>query len=259
MEKRGVVREFFAGIGLLGRGFATYGTNTGLVLLGLFPAVIASLLLLTVLILLIVFIGDISSTVTWFADGWSNFDRSSIRFVAGVSIIGVFGLLAIVTFTSLTLAIGDPFYEKISERVEQRLDARTGPAGLPARVNIGWWAEFWRGIGESLRMLVLSALVGIPLFLCGFIPAVGQTVVPVIGAFIGGWFISVELVGIAFARRGLRLSDRRRALRAHRPLAIGFGAAVFVCNLIPVIGAILVMPAAVAGGTMLARRVLASA
>ena len=35
-------------------------------------------------------------------------------------------------------------------------------------------------------------------------------------------------------------------------MAIGFGAAVFVCFLIP-LGAILVMPAAVAGGTVLAR------
>jgi CysZ protein len=82
-------------------------------------------------------------------------------------------------------------------------------------------------------------------------------VVPMIGAFVGGWFLSVELVGIAFARRGLRLADRRRALRSNRPLAIGFGAAVFVCFLIP-LGSILVTPAAVAGGTLLARRVLAA-
>jgi CysZ protein len=36
-------------------------------------------------------------------------------------------------------------------------------------------------------------------------------------------------------------------------MAIGFGAATFICFLIP-LGAVLVMPAAVAGATLLARR-----
>lgn len=92
-------------------------------------------------------------------------------------------------------------------------------------------------------------------FLAGFLPAVGQTVVPVLGALVGGWFLAVELVGVPFTRRGLRLPDRRRALRAHRPAALGFGTAVFCCFLVPG-GAVLVMPAAVAGGTLLARRAL---
>jgi CysZ protein len=38
-------------------------------------------------------------------------------------------------------------------------------------------------------------------------------------------------------------------------MAVGFGAAVFACFLIP-LGAVIIMPAAVAGATMLARRVL---
>jgi CysZ protein len=38
-------------------------------------------------------------------------------------------------------------------------------------------------------------------------------------------------------------------------MALGFGIATFVCFLIP-LGAVLVMPAAVAGATLLSRRVL---
>jgi CysZ protein len=44
-------------------------------------------------------------------------------------------------------------------------------------------------------------------------------------------------------------------LRARLPLALGFGLGVFVCFLVP-LGAVLLMPAAVAGGTLLAREVL---
>jgi CysZ protein len=43
-------------------------------------------------------------------------------------------------------------------------------------------------------------------------------------------------------------------LRRHRWLALGFGVAVFLCFLIP-LGAVLLMPAAVAGATLLTRRV----
>jgi CysZ protein len=53
----------------------------------------------------------------------------------------------------------------------------------------------------------------------------------------------------------MRLPERRSLLRADRPTTLGFGVAVFVCFLIP-LGAVLVMPAAVAGATLLARRAL---
>ena len=44
-------------------------------------------------------------------------------------------------------------------------------------------------------------------------------------------------------------------LGRHRALGLGFGSAVFACFLIP-LGAVLVMPAAIAGATLLARRSL---
>jgi CysZ protein len=242
-------RQFLTGVGMLGRGLALCGRNPGLWLLGIVPALISSLLLVAAFGALIYFIGDISSAVTWFADGWPSWERDGIHLLAGISVIGATGLLIVVTFTSITLAIGEPFYEKISIRVENQLGGGSGAADLP------FWSEFWRGIAESLRMVALSAVFGIPLFFAGFIPAVGQTAIPIIGALIGGWFLSVELTGTPFTRRGLRLRDRRRLLKNRRPMAVGFGAAVFACFLIP-LGAVIIMPAAVAGATLLARRVL---
>ena len=44
-------------------------------------------------------------------------------------------------------------------------------------------------------------------------------------------------------------------LRANRPMALGFGVPVFLILLIP-FAAIFVIPAAVAGGTLLTRRML---
>ncbi len=248
-RRRNPVRDFAAGIGLLLRGLKVYGETPGLVVLGLIPALITSLLLLAAIGTLIYFIGDVASAATWFAKGWTPGPRHLVEFLAGAGILGLALLVAVVTFTSITLAIGDPFYEKISERVEERL------GGVPGEIELPWWRELGRGLAEAVRLITVSALIGIVLFACGFLPVVGQTVVPAVGALVGGWFLAVELVGVPFARRGFGLAERRRVLRANRALALGFGTATFVLFLVPLI-AVLVMPGAVAGGTLLARRVL---
>ncbi|GAA4726942.1 membrane protein [Phytohabitans rumicis] len=244
-----MVGEFFEGVGLLGRGIAMYARSPRLVLLGIIPALISGLLFIAAFATLVYFISDLADLATWFADDWSEGLRDAVQLLAALGILGLGGLIGILAFTAVTLLIGDPFYEKISEQVEDRF------GGVPGEVEVPWWRSLRRSLWDSLRLLALSLLIGIPLFLLGFIPFVGQTVIPVIGALVGGWFLALELVGMAFYRRGLRLPDRRRILGANRVVALGFGVSVFCCFLIP-LGAVLIMPAAVAGGTLLARRVL---
>lgn len=249
MERQGAVNQFIAGIGLLGRGLRMYVSDGRLLLLGLVPALISAALFLAAYGTLIYFVVDLAEWLTPFADDWSKGARDLVRFAAGVALLGLGALVAVLTFTAVTLLIGDPFYETISERVEERC------GGVPDAVETPWWVSLGHSLVDSLRLVLMSLLVGVPLFLGGFIPLAGQTVVPVIGAVVGGWFLAVELVASPFYRRGQRLSERRERLRAHRPLALGFGVAVFCCFLIP-LGAVLVMPAAVAGGTLLARQTL---
>jgi CysZ protein len=245
----GAVRQFLTGVGLLGRGLGLCLRHPRLLGLGLLPAVIAGVLYAAALVALIVFVDDLAGTVTWFADDWATGWRDLVRVVAGAAVIGVAGLLGVLAFTAVTLLIGDPFYEKISELVEDEF------GGVPDAVEVVWWRSLRRSLVDSLRLIGLSVLIGIPLFAAGFIPVVGQTVVPVLGATVAGWILAVELTGVPFQRRGRRLTHRRAALRQHRPTALGFGVAVFLCFLVP-FGAVLLMPAAVVGGTLLSRRSL---
>jgi CysZ protein len=245
----GAFRRFAGGAGLLGRGLGLVLRNPRMLGLGLLPAVISGLLYAAALITLIAFIGDLSAAVTWFADDWSTGWRDLIRVVAGAALLGLSGLTGVLTFTAVTLLIGDPFYEKISGLVEARY------GGVPDEVEISLGRSLARSLVDSLRLIGLSVLFGIPLFAAGFIPVVGQTVVPVVGGAIGGWLLAVELTGVPFQRRGQRLRHRRAALRVDRPTALGFGVAVFACFLIP-LGAVLLMPAAVVGGTLLSRKAL---
>jgi CysZ protein len=234
---------------LLGRGIGMYAKTPRLLVLGLIPAVISAAVISAAFAVLLYFISDLSALVTWFADDWSSGWRTTVRILAGVGIVGLAAVLAVLTYTAFTLLIGDPFYEAISKKVEERYGT------APDEADVSWWVSTRRNLVDSLRLLALTVVLGVPMFLLGFIPVVGQTVVPVLDALIGGWFLAVELTGIPFNRRGLRLRDRRRLLAANRALALGFGVPMFLIFLIP-FAAVLVIPAAVAGGTLLARRVL---
>jgi len=246
----GIVGRYLSGARLLARGLGMYARAPRLLLLGLIPVVIVAAVFIAVLVLLLVFIEQITGGVTWFAADWPETPRALIRLVAGVAIIGTATLLATITFTQVTLAVGDPVYERISKQVEDWC------GGAPAEVEIGLWRSARHSLVDSAKLIGVTVVTGIPLFLAGFIPVVGQTVVPVTGATIAGWLLALELVSAPFTRRGMRLVHRRRALRRHRPEALGFGTAVFLCFTFIPFGAILLMPAAVAGGTLLARKAL---
>jgi CysZ protein len=245
----GTVRQFFTGVGLLGRGLALYLRNPSLIALGIVPALISGVLYAACVVTLVYFLPDLATGVTWFADDWTGRLRDATRVLAGAALLGLGGLVGVLTFTAVTLIVGDPFYEKISERVEARY------GGVPDEVEVPWYRSLGRSVVDALRLVGLGILVGLPLFAAGFVPVVGQTVVPVLAATVAGWFLAVELSGVPFQRRGKRLRDRREALRSQRPVALGFGVAVFLCFLVP-LGAVLLTPAAVAGATLLSRRVL---
>jgi CysZ protein len=246
----GVVGRYLGGARLLARGLGMYARAPRLLLLGLVPVVIVAAVFLTLLVLLLVFIDEIAGGVTWFAADWSQTPRTLARLVAGLTIFGFFLLLFVVTFTQVTLAVGEPVYERISKRVEDWC------GGAPPEVEAGFWRSSRHGLVDAAKLVAMTAATGIPLFLAGFVPVVGQTVVPVLGASVAGWWLALELVGVPFTRRGQRLVHRRHALRRYRPEALGFGTAVFLCFTFIPFGAVLLMPAAVAGGTLLARKAL---
>lgn len=244
-----VFRQFFTGVGFLLRGFGTWRTAPGLMLLGMVPAAVVGILLIAGFLALGINLEGIATAVTPFANTWDEPFRTGTRVITGLAFLVVAFLIIVFTFTTLTLIVGAPFYEKIWRHVESRYGV------VPDKGVRGFWRTLGKGLGDGLRMFIPTLLLGLPLFLLGLIPLVGQVLVPIIGAFIGGWFLSVELVGMAFDARGKTLTQRRAALKSLRPMTLGFGVATYLVFLIPG-GAVFVMPAAVAGATLLARREL---
>ncbi|MEU8529326.1 EI24 domain-containing protein [Streptomyces sp. NPDC048629] len=213
---------------------------------GLLPGLVTLVLYAGALVGLGYGADDLTAWATPFADDWTSPWQSLFRgFLTGL--VFAFGLfLAVITFTAVTLLIGQPFYESLSEAVDRSEGGEVPESGLPL------WRELWISARDSLKILLRVALFGILLFGCGFIPVIGQTVVPVIGFCVSGFFLTHELTAVALQRRKVELDDRLRMLRGRRKATLGFGVPLTLAFLVPLV-AVFLMPGAVAGATLMAR------
>ncbi|GAA3066765.1 membrane protein [Streptosporangium carneum] len=194
---------------------------------------------------------DVADWATPFADGWGEAARTALRALVGLVIFGAGVVLFVVTFTAVTLIVGEPFYEKLSEQVELTY------GDLPTGHELPLWKSIPRSIKDSLVTLGYVLLFTVPLFFLGFVPVIGQTVVPVLGALVSGFFLTVELTALAMERRGLARRSRFAVLRGNKASALGFGVLLFLIFLIP-LASVVAMPAAVAGAAVMVRMRLAA-
>lgn len=246
----GAVREFLAGVGLLGRGLGLVLQRRRLFGLGALPPLITSVVLSALLVLLAAQLERLTRWLTPFADGWAPGTATAVRALVGLAVVAGAVLLMVITFSALTLALGAPLYDKISEFVDEELGASPRSAEEPLVRSTA------RALGQSLALIGVSVLVGLVLLAAGFLPVLGQTVVPVVSAVFGGWMLCIELVGSTFERRGrLRLADRRAAMRRRRARVLGFSVPTFLLLAVP-FAAVVVFPVATAAGTILARDLL---
>ncbi|WP_399137951.1 EI24 domain-containing protein [Streptomyces sp. NBUA17] len=245
------MRDLGAGFGHLLKGqrwVARHGRSYGF---GLVPGLITFVLYVGVLIALALWGDDFVAWATPFADDWSSPWLGLFRGFLTAVLFALALLLAVLTFTAVTLLVGQPFYDELSERV----DRDVSPDGTAPESDLPLWRDLWISGRDSLRILVRAAVWGVLLFALGFIPVVGQTAIPVIGFFVTGFFLTEELAAVALQRRGVELRERLALLRSRRMLVWGFGTPLGLAFLVPLV-AVFLMPGAVAGATLLARELL---
>lgn len=245
------MRDLGVGFGYLLKGqrwVARHGRSYGF---GLLPGLITLVLYAAALVALAIWGADAVTWATPFADDWSSPWQGLFRGFLTAVLFALGLLLAVLTFTAVTLLVGQPFYENLSEKV----DADVSPDGTAPRSDLPLWSELWISARDSLRVLVRAGLWGVLLFALGFLPFVGQTAVPVIGFFVTGFFLTEELAAVAMQRRGVDLRARLTLLRSRKTLVWGFGTPLGLAFLVPFV-AVFLMPGAVAGATLLARDLL---
>ncbi|MEJ2870069.1 EI24 domain-containing protein [Actinomycetospora sp. OC33-EN08] len=238
--------DLLLGLRLYARGAGMVLRSPRLLRLGALPAVVTALLYAAALVVLVRFSDDLVGLLTGFAADWSPGARGVAEVVVGIAVLGAVGLVAVLTFVAVTLAIGGPFYEKLSEIVDDTVGT------VPSGPDRSWAVALLRGARDGLALVAMSVLVAIPLFAAGFLPVVGQTVVPVVAALVGGRLLVLELTAPALERRGIGFAARRRVVRSRRLLGWAVGVPTYLLCLVPLVG-IVAIPVGAAAATLVAR------
>lgn len=238
--------ELVAGARLLLRGFGTWARDPGLMALGAVPALIVGAVMLALVVVVALNVDGWATALSPWASGWDDLWSGAVRFAIGLGILVGTVVLCVLTFAAITLAVGEPFYERIRARVDERLGA------APDGADRGFWAGLGAGLRDAVVLLGMALGTALLVFVAGLVPLVGAALGLVVGATLGGRALARELTGLAGDARGLTLAERRALLRSRPWRSLGFGVAAYLLLLVPGL-AVVATPAAIVGATLLVR------
>lgn len=153
-------------------------------------------------------------------------------------------LIFFFAFSLLANIVSAPFNSLLAEAVEFHLTGQCPE-------NAGGWkkmfAELVPTLLDELRKLFYLAAWSLPFLLLFLIPGL-NLIAPFIWLGFSAWMLALEYADYPMGNHGLRPNEQKHRLGEKRLLVLGFGSAVTLATMTPVLN-FLVMPAAVAGAT----------
>ncbi len=148
------------------------------------------------------------------------------------------------TFTTLANFIAAPFNGLLAEKVEQQL---SGELLLESSFK-----DILKDIPRMLKREWQKMMYALPrliiLFILGFIPFLGQTIIPMLAFIFSSWMVAIQYCDYPFDNHKISFTQMKKALSQHRVMNFTFGSLVSIATLIPLIN-LLIMPVAVCGAT----------
>ncbi len=153
-------------------------------------------------------------------------------------------LILFFTFSLLANIVAAPFNALLAEAVEIHLSGGHMDSA-------GGWQKMLREIVptiiDELRKLLYLLMWSVPFLLLFLIPGI-NLIAPFTWLAFSAWMLTVEYADYPMGNHGLRSDEQKQRLGKKRLLSLGFGGAVTVATMIPIVN-FLVMPVAVAGAT----------
>lgn len=150
------------------------------------------------------------------------------------------------TFTMIANLVSAPFNSYLSQAVASRYGE--GHEELETA-----WAEAVASVGpaikEELNKLAYIIIRSLPFLILFIIPGV-NFIASIVWLFFSAWMLALQYMDYPFANRNIPFTEQRKIIKERRFLGLGFGGAVMLGTMIPVIN-LLVVPSAVAGATLL--------
>ena len=190
--------------------------------------------------------GWLTGSIQGVMDGlpeWLNFLRWIMWVLAVLMMALVFG----VSFTTLTLLIGAPFYVVLTHRAMMLVSVEPFPSE-----NTSFIAILQETISAVLRELskirqfipwVLLALI------ISVIPVI-NLLAPIVWLLVNSWIFAFQFVDYPIDARQRPITETREWLAEHRAAAFGVGAGVALCASVPFLN-VVAFPAAIIGACQL--------
>ncbi|AKD38797.1 sulfate transport protein CysZ [Pasteurella multocida subsp. multocida OH4807] len=147
-------------------------------------------------------------------------------------------------FTALSGFIAAPFNGLLAEKVEKMLTGENVIEGSA-------WdfvKDIPRMLGREWQKLLYSLPKLIALFLLGFVPFLGQSIIPVITTLFTAWMMAIQYCDYPFDNHKVPFPVMKTELANKRTLSLTFGGLVMLCTFIPLVN-LVVIPVAVCGAT----------
>lgn len=147
-------------------------------------------------------------------------------------------------FSTLANFIAAPLNGLLAEKVEEKLTGqKVNDDGVLAVVK-----DVPRIMSREWRKLVYVLPKAIGLFILLLIPALGQTLGPILWFIFTAWMLAIQYCDYPFDNHKVSFNDMRNSLKQKQGKAYTFGMLVSVLTTIPIIN-LFVMPVAVCGAT----------
>ncbi|WP_158146773.1 sulfate transporter CysZ [Vibrio fluvialis] len=147
-------------------------------------------------------------------------------------------------FSTLANFIAAPFNGLLAEKVEEKLTGKkVNDDGVLAVVK-----DVPRIMAREWRKLVYVLPKAIGLFILLLIPALGQTLGPILWFIFTAWMLAIQYCDYPFDNHKVTFNDMRNSLKQKQGKAYTFGMLASVLTTIPVVN-LFVMPVAVCGAT----------
>ncbi|MCG9596697.1 sulfate transporter CysZ [Vibrio sp. Isolate25] len=147
-------------------------------------------------------------------------------------------------FSTLANFVAAPFNGLLAEKVEEYLTgSKVNEDGVLAVVK-----DTPRILAREWRKLLYVLPKAIGLFILLLIPALGQTLGPVLWFGFTAWMLAIQYCDYPFDNHKVPFNEMRNSLKQKQGKAYSFGALVAIFTTIPILN-LIVMPVAVCGAT----------
>src|SRR5690606_27580320 len=201
----------------------------------LVPILVNILLFVVLTTLLIQQFNYLLDAMMLYLPAWMDFLAWVVIVVLALFVVLVYGY----SFSVITNVNAAPFYGFLAERVDEMVTGRK----LEGETLLQMIA---RTLGRELRRVWYFLWRSLLILLLSFIPLIG----PLLAALWAAWSMSIQYSDYAADNHQWPFRTLRRSLMRRAQSSLGFGAVVMLGMMVPLLN-ILVIPAAVIGGTLL--------